>query len=133
MPALLAVDLGLRTGLAKYGQNGRLLWYRSQHYANRQALRRAIRGLLDAEPDLSELVIEGGGPLAVAWTRAAERRSIRVEMVSAETWRRVFLRECESERRDDAKDAADRLARQVIEWSGAGARPRCDTMLRKPS
>lgn len=30
MSALLAVDLGVKTGLALYGQDGRLLWYRSQ-------------------------------------------------------------------------------------------------------
>ncbi len=119
MPALLAVDVGLRTGLAKYGQNGRLLWYRSHHYANRDALRRAIRGLLDEEPDVTEVVIEGGGPLAMAWRKACERRTIRMELIAAETWRRDFFRSAVPERRTDAKKAADALARRVIEWSGA--------------
>jgi hypothetical protein len=108
--------------LAKYGHNGRLHWYRSHHYANRDALRRAIRGLLDDEPEVTELVIEGGGPLAMAWRKASERRGIHVEVIAAETWRREFFRGAVTERRTDAKKAAEALARRVIEWSGT-ARP----------
>lgn len=123
MPALLAVDLGLRTGLAKYLETGRLAWYRSHHFANRQTLRRAIHGLLDAEPDLSHIVIEGGGPLAVAWVRQAERRCLPIDTIAAETWRRDLFRTASPDARDDAKLAADRLARRVIEWSGARRPP----------
>ena len=64
MATLLAVDLGLRTGLALYGPTGRLRWYRSQHFASRASLRRGVHGLLDAEPDVGLLVLEGGGPIA---------------------------------------------------------------------
>jgi hypothetical protein len=64
MASLLAVDLGLRTGLALYGPGARLAWYRSPHYGTRASLRRGVHGLLDACPDVSRLVLEGGGPLA---------------------------------------------------------------------
>lgn len=47
MRSLLAVDLGLRTGLAMYGDDSRLLRYRSQHFGTAASLRRAIRGMLD--------------------------------------------------------------------------------------
>jgi hypothetical protein len=32
MPVLLAIDIGVKTGLALYGHDGRLLWYRSQNF-----------------------------------------------------------------------------------------------------
>jgi hypothetical protein len=74
MQTLLAVDLGVRTGLALYGGDGRLLRYRSQNFGSAARLRRALPALLEAEPDLAWLVIEGGGPLADAWEREAARR-----------------------------------------------------------
>jgi len=47
MSVLLAVDIGVKTGLALYGQDGRLLWYRSQNFGSTERLRRGIRGVLD--------------------------------------------------------------------------------------
>ena len=41
---LLAVDLGLRTGLAAFGDDGRLRWYRSQHFGSTASLRRGGAG-----------------------------------------------------------------------------------------
>ena len=78
MASLLAEDLGLRTGLALYGPDGRLLWYRSQHYGTRTSLRRGAHSLLDACPDVSHLVLEGGGPIADIWGREAGRRGLSV-------------------------------------------------------
>lgn len=48
MSALLAVDLGVRTGFACYGEDGRRRWYRSQNYGSAARLRRAIPGALAA-------------------------------------------------------------------------------------
>ncbi len=76
MALLLAVDLGLRTGLALYGQDGRLQWYRSHNFGTAARLRRAVRGLLDELPELTWLVLEGGGHLAEIWKREAERRGM---------------------------------------------------------
>ena len=121
-PELLAVDLGVRTGLALYGADGRLRWYRSQNYGAPARLRRGAHGLLRNQPRVERLVLEGGGPLAELWAKEGLRRGLRVETVDAQTWRRVLLYERERRSGADAKATADALARRVIEWSGA-ARP----------
>ncbi len=119
MASLLAVDLGLRTGLALYGTDGRLAWYRSQHFGTRASLRRGVHGLLDAHPDVTLLVLEGGGPIADIWVREAERRGIPVRRIAAEDWRGRFLDPKDRRDRDQSKLSADILARRIIKWSGA--------------
>ena len=119
MAALLAVDLGVRAGFACYGDDGRLRWYRSQNFGDLARLRRAIPGLLAQTEDLTRVVVEGGGPIAEAWSRRAEERDIAVARVSAEEWRGLFLLPRERRSGAQAKDVADRLARRVIAWSGA--------------
>jgi hypothetical protein len=115
-PGLLAVDLGIRTGLAFYSADGRLAWYRSQNFGTVSRLRRAIPALLDG---VSHLVIEGGGALARPWAAEAELRGLAVEWVSAETWRAAFLYPREQRTGEVAKRTADDLARRVIDWSAA--------------
>jgi len=119
MSILLAVDLGVKTGLALYGQNGRLLWYRSQNFGSAERLRRGVRGVLDTLPHLAWLVLEGGGPLADIWIHAATRRHIPIRQISAEAWRRQFLYAREQRSGVQAKESATELARRVITWSGA--------------
>ncbi|HEX6751131.1 MAG TPA: hypothetical protein VF092_27825 [Longimicrobium sp.] len=119
MQTLLAVDLGVRTGLALYGGDGRLLRYRSQNFGSAARLRRAVPALLDGERDLAWLVIEGGGPLADAWEREAARRRLGVRRIGAEEWRRALLYPREQRTGAQAKTTADGLARRIIEWSGA--------------
>ena len=119
MSALLAVDLGIRTGLAAYGDDGRLRWYRSQNYGSAARLRRAVPALLDEEPDTTRVVIEGGGPLERIWRAEAEPRGLTVQQVSAEVWRALFLLPREQRSGVDAKRTAGLLARRVIDWSGA--------------
>lgn len=122
MPSLLAVDMGLRTGLALYREDGRLAWYRSQHYGTRDQLRRAVRGLLLELPGLSWIVIEGGGPIAEIWAREATLRNVVVRRIRAESWRERLLPSRDRKTGDLAKRSADSMARRVIAWSGA-ARP----------
>jgi hypothetical protein len=119
MPALLAVDLGLHTGLALYRDDGRLAWYRSQHFGNMVRLRRGVHGLLDALTELDRLVLEGGGPIAEVWRREADRRGLVVRSVAAERWRTLFFIPSERADADRAKRSAQALARRVIAWSGA--------------
>ena len=117
---LLAVDLGLRTGLALFGGDGRLCSYRSHNFGNTARLRRAVPSLL--RPDghaADQLVLEGPRDLAEVWTRVADKNGITVSLISAETWRRVLLYRRQQRSGKDAKRNADDLARRVIQWSGA--------------
>jgi len=119
MPSLLAVDLGIKTGLALYDRSGRLVWYQSRNFGTADRLRRAVHGLLNELPDLEWLVLEGGGPLYTVWEREARRRGINVRQISAEQWRARLL--LPSEQRDgaQAKRSAGILARRIIEQSEA--------------
>jgi hypothetical protein len=119
MSTLLSVDLGLRTGLALYGRDGYLIWYRSHNFGSISRLRRGIKNLLDDIPHLSWLVMEGGGPLANVWEHEAIHRQIPVIQISAEDWRTIFLYPREQRSRLRAKHSAGEKARKVIEWSGA--------------
>ena len=116
---LLAVDLGLRTGLASYSEGGRLLWYRSQNFGSRPRLKNGAVSLLKANPETGFLVVEGGGDLAPAWQRAAEKAGVRHVLVDAHTWRQDLLLPREQRDGPTAKQAADRLARRIIDWSEA--------------
>jgi hypothetical protein len=117
MRSLLAVDLGLKTGLALFGEDGRLRWHRSRHFGSAPRLRRAVYRLLHGLPELAWLVLEGGGPLAEIWEREAQRRQVPVRRISAEVWRRRFLYPRERRNGRQAKLKADDLARRVIKWS----------------
>lgn len=70
-PGLLAVDLGLRSGLALYGPDGRLRWYRSQNFGTQARLKRAVPSVLHGAGPLAWLVLEGGGPVGRAGGRPA--------------------------------------------------------------
>jgi hypothetical protein len=117
--ALLAVDLGVRTGLALYGSDGRLRWYRSHNFGDAARLRRGVPGVLDGEPELNTVVLEGGGSLARYWTVEAHARGLALLSVSAEMWRTRFFYPRQQRTGGIAKGTADGVARRVIEWSGA--------------
>lgn len=119
MCSLLAIDLGVRTGLALFGRDGRLICYRSRNYGTAARLKRGAKALLDELSDLAWLVLEGGGSLAEIWEREAERRRIPVRRISAAEWRRQLLYPREQRSGQRAKRSADELARRVIQWSGA--------------
>ena len=119
MQFLLAVDMGIKTGLALYGNDGALRWYRSQNFGNAARLRRGAKSALFELEDLSWVVIEGGGPLADIWQNEAQRRQIQTVQISAETWRQQLLYARDQRNGAVAKQKANQLARQVIDWSGA--------------
>jgi hypothetical protein len=118
-PALLAIDLGLRAGLALYRADGRLAWYRSHNFGAPSRLRRGVATLIDELPGLAVLVVEGGGDLALIWERAAQRRGLRYIQIAAERWRERLLYAREQRSGEQAKQHADEIARRVIIWSGA--------------
>jgi len=119
MGSLLAVDLGLKTGLALFAENGKLLWYRSHNFGTTDRLRHGVPGIMNAIEDLSVLVIEGGGNLATVWGKEAERREVTIVQIGAEKWRQLFLYSREQRTGTDAKKFAGEMARKVIEWSEA--------------
>jgi hypothetical protein len=118
MGPLLAIDLGIKTGLALYGPEGRLCWYRSKNYGTAAVLKRGANTLLNSIPDLSLIIIEGSGHLAVIWEREADRRKIPVKQITAEQWRHKLLYPREQHTGLQAKHYADDLARRIIRWSG---------------
>ena len=116
---LLSIDLGLRLGWAAFGDAGRLLHYGSRHFGTRAALRKAIPQMLAEYPDLATLVVEGGGELYKPWEKEAVRRGIAIRQVMSQEWREALLQPYQRKSGQKAKEAADGLARDVIERSGA--------------
>lgn len=116
---LLAVDLGLKTGFALYGRDGRLISYRSQNLGSRARLKKAAGSVLHDHRDAERVVLEGGGDIAEIWKRAAQKAGRRARVIDAHVWRQELLLPREQRRGFQAKEAADGLARAVIEWSGA--------------
>ncbi|GAB5518912.1 MAG: hypothetical protein RhofKO_11630 [Rhodothermales bacterium] len=119
--SLLAVDLGLRTGLALYGRDGRLRWYRSHNFGSRARLKKGVYTLFRTTPGITHVVLEGGGDLALLWTKEARRRNYAVQTIDAHRWRNTLLLPREQRSGALAKAHADTWARRVIEWSGAAA------------
>jgi len=118
-PWLLAVDCGLRTGLALYAEDGRLLWYRSHHLGSRAHLKRAVSRILGELRGLHSLVVEGGGTLAEVWLKEAARQGVAARQVHAEQWRSALLLPRQQRSGRQAKQVADDLAREIIAKSGA--------------
>lgn len=116
---LLAIDLGLRAGLAWYGADGRLLSYRSTHFASMTTLKKGIPRVLDEAAPLRFVVVEGDRHHRDLWAKLAEKRGARVLAAQADVWRPRLLLPRERTSGADAKETADGLARQVIEWSDA--------------
>ena len=119
MKSLLAVDLGLRTGLALYAEMGKLLWYRSKNFGSKDRLRRGVPGVLAEIPELAWLVLEGDKALAEIWEREVRGLNVSVKRVAAEEWRGRLLYPREQSSGPKAKQSADEIARKIIQWSGA--------------
>lgn len=119
--SVLAVDLGLWTGYACFSleERPRLRWYRSQHFATRAALKRAIPRVLTEAGPLSALILEGDRHLGDLWGAVAERRGARVTRVAAETWRSAILLPRQQRHGSDAKSAAIDVALACIKESEA--------------
>ena len=121
MPSLIAVDLGLRTGVALYDRDRGLLRYRSQAFGTVGRLKRAAFAELSAVRDLAVLVLEGDADLARVWARVAERRGAKVLCTQAHEWRRALLLARERRTGKQAKAVAATLARRIIATSFAAS------------
>ena len=119
--ALLAIDLGLRTGLAHFDRQGRLLRHASRHFGGRDALRRGAPTLLAELEGLEWLVLEGDGRLARAWRRPAEARGIQCLRVEPDTWRRALLLPRQRTEGSPLKREAMTLADRIVADSPASS------------
>ena len=117
--ALLAIDLGLKTGFAVYGPCGQLRSYRSTRFPNHAAIKRAAWRVLCEIEDLTLVVMEGDARIADVWRKVARKRGAAVVMVAPHTWREVLLAPRERRSGVAAKRAADRIARELIAQSPA--------------
>jgi hypothetical protein len=116
--SLLAVDLGLKTGLALYGSDGRLGWYRSKNYGTTARLKRDVHNMLVSIPSLKHIVVEGDRGLAAIWEQEAVRHNIFTRQIHAEQWRQKLLYAREQKSGPEAKRNAEYFARKIIKWSG---------------
>jgi len=117
--SLLAVDLGLKTGLALFSKEGKLQWYRSRNFGTKARLRKAAASVLKEAGTVEVLVIEGGGDMETPWIGEAKRKGIEVLQLHAHAWRKHLLLSRHQRSGPEAKKHADKLARQIIKWSGA--------------
>ena len=115
---LLAVDLGLKMGLALYNSNGCLCWHRSHNIGSSERLRRAAWQILATERSLAWVILEGDSRLGVIWSKPAQKRGVSARLVSAHQWRQVLMHPCEQRSGVEAKRHARQLAQRVIAWSG---------------
>lgn len=114
---LLAIDLGLKCGMALYDAQGRLVSYRSLAYGSVAQLKRAAARILAELSDLAWIVTEGDVTLAAIWERAAMKQGVRVQRVSAEAWRQALLVPHQRTCVNAAKKHARIIARTVIDRS----------------
>jgi hypothetical protein len=128
---VLAIDLGLRTGLACFDIDDDtgldcLQWFRSQHYADVPTLKRAVSGVLYEAAGahvLSAVVMEGDLRLGDVWRKLAVKRGAHVMRVAPETWRADMLLPSQQRNGESAKHHAHTIARDAIE-RGVAPRPR---------
>jgi hypothetical protein len=116
---LLAVDVGLRCGLAFYDRSGRLRSYRSRNFGSVGRLKKRVFSLLQERGGLEYLFLEGGGRLSRIWLAEATKQQIMCVFVSAEQWRTRLIHPRHRRSGQDAKKNARRLAHDVIDWSAA--------------
>jgi len=116
---LLAVDAGVKTGLALYDNLGCLCWYRSHNMGSVVSLRKAAYHLLNTIENLSWIVIEGGGPVSQAWIKEAVRKHLNIIRTDAGEWRKALLHPRECRNSVIAKQSAITLSKQIIDSSSA--------------
>ncbi|HPG32561.1 MAG: hypothetical protein H6541_10185 [Lentimicrobiaceae bacterium] len=119
---LLAIDAGVKTGLALYQKPDTLIWYRSHNMGSVSSLRKAAYSLLHSLENLKVIIVEGGGPVALAWTKEAQKLQIRAVLTDAGDWRKEVLLPREQRNGIIAKQTAIRLAESLIHQSEADSK-----------
>lgn len=116
MTIFLSVDLGIKTGLACWTSNGRLLWYRSQNYGSVKRLKGAIGSILGQFDEPGVLVLEGGGRISELWITMAVRTGWTIETLHAEEWRRNLINQSEWQFCTDLKKLSISYATLACQW-----------------
>jgi hypothetical protein len=130
MQSLLAVDLGLRTGMCLFNDAGNLLRYDDRQFASADHLEQGAAAILseweaEAGSRISHVAIEGSDPyLLSAWSNAVGDR--RVLHVQPEHWRHDLLTPQECDSWKSSKDASRVVARSIIERFGTAELDRVD-------
>ncbi|MBW6490275.1 MAG: hypothetical protein K0B15_03660 [Lentimicrobium sp.] len=116
---LLAVDAGIRTGLALFDRTGKLVWYRSHNMGSISSLRKAVYTIINSVDCLDYLVVEGGGPITSVWLNTASKLGIKTLQTDAGIWRKELLFKRRFRNSGIAKESAIQLANQIIHLSEA--------------
>lgn len=115
--SLLAVDLGLRSGIAAYDCEGRLTAFGVQAYRSREAMRRGAGKTVAEHGQLEWLVSYGCPTQAAVWERSAMRQGVRVQRVDGETWRQALAVNDAPRNSAENNRHVVRLARRIIDWA----------------
>ena len=115
---LVAIDLGLRTGIAAYDRSGTLCFARARRFPSRDRLRAAVPGLLAGLRPLCWLIVEGDAALARPWLREARMCGAKVLSVTPETWRSALMPPREFRTGAMAKHHSQRRARTLLAEAG---------------
>lgn len=121
---LVAVDLGLRTGVSLFNNQGELLRYEQFQFESEERLHDAAVQILDKWGteasnsthlwSITRIAIEGGSPLLVgSWVRAANGERVILQ-VKPDEWRADLLTSKEKIDGESAKAASRLIARQVV-------------------
>ena len=120
---VLAIDVGMKAGLAWFDADGELIRARSTRFANRTVLRKALPSIWAELPGVTQLVLEGQGEIADIFRKSAERASIPVQQFSAEDWRKDMLLPRQQRSGKQAKAHAEAIALQIARECGKP--PKC--------
>jgi hypothetical protein len=111
---LLAVDVGLSTGFARFDGRGRLLWHGSHNFGSAARHKRGIFHLTERAGAMDWLALEGGGPLLRHWDNEARGLGLQTLIYSAEEWREVLFPARERVDAERAKGFARQVAQRLI-------------------
>ncbi len=111
---LLSIDTGVVTGMAVFSKEGRLLYYGSHNYGDKNRLKRNIPQLLASWSNIDLLLLEGGGRMADVWINQARMAGINYRVIQAEEWRGLFFAFPAGLNSLHAKSVAVEYARVVI-------------------
>ncbi len=120
---VLAIDVGMKAGLAWFTAEGELIRARSTRFATRTVLKKALPAIWTELPGVTQVVLEGQGDIADIFRKSAERAALPVQQFSAEQWREDMLLPRQRRSGKQAKAYAETIALQIAR--SCGKPPKC--------